>query len=417
MMHDDTHAHDSAPEGGADWADAEGVEAPVVLIADESEAVRAVLPARRKTPAVPRKTEERESGGLRIESKIFSSRAVEEEEPSASGLEVAELGRAVVRLGSAEPAPVANPRVTAVAPTHQPKGEKPAPHERVSEEWGDKATKSWKWMIWGSGAAAVVVVVSLILQAKLGGGQESTRTSMIETLRVVDDTPKADDPVKEFTDRNDEVVDGMREALTKYATAKTPEEAVPWIRNGEALKPLLAEHWKAWDVPAGWIPEENPVLAFSSVGKRAFSMMMGSMPDFSTYRVFFVQEDGRMKVDWEATTGFNDRTNAELADRSVKDATIRATVGPVSFYTPAYPEDRYRSFRLFLADGVSAVWGYVEKGSRDENLIAREVDSGVILGRGQSEQLFRLKLVRGEEGALPSQWKIAGVLHKNWLEP
>jgi hypothetical protein len=158
-------------------------------------------------------------------------------------------------------------------------------------------------------------------------------------------------------------------------------------------------------------------MGYGKSGNRAYAFMSGSRPDFSPFQMFFVRENQRLLVDWEATEGLCSHPFRQLQDPALKEAVVRVVASPTRYYSAAFPESRYRASQLVMRDKESYLWGYAPLGSPAERQLSAIFQRGMIVNEQVRAEPVRLKLVRGEEGGQPNQWVIADMLHKGWVAP
>jgi hypothetical protein len=249
-------------------------------------------------------------------------------------------------------------------------------------------------------------------------GADSQR-SFFENFEVIEETTTSttESPTRYFEENADLVAQELRDALTRYAHAKTLAEVLPLVRDGERLRLKLLEFWRPWNAPEGWEPPSDAAMGYGSAGDRPYAFMTGKDPNYAPFHMVFVRENNRMLVDWEASEGIGSNTFEELSNPELKDAVMRVTVSPAVYYSAAFPEKKYRSFQLVARDGVEYVWGYAEIGTPVEEQLSALFRPGVILNEQVSSEPVRLRLGRRQAGALPNQWVILDMLHKGWVSP
>jgi hypothetical protein len=377
----------------AGWADAAAIR-PGQLAEDH---LRPVLRAKAPTPFFPEPEEEKE-----------------ELPPAPQVLRVGEVGRGAVRFDES----MHEHGVEHVKPAFQPKPEiDPETALPVAANWGKEGARSYGWMLWAVGGTVLAVIVGLAVQPLLHERRGARQASGFERFQVAEEEPKDETPTSYFEENADVVARELHELLVKYAKARTVEEVLPLVRDGERVKAGLEKHWQSWGAPATWSGPPSPVIGYGVTGDRPYAFMNGTRPDFSPFQMFFVRENDRLWIDWEATEGVGSCSFEELSEPSVKEAELRAIVSPGRYYSPAFPESAYRAFQLVAQDKVSYVWGYAPLGSPVETGLSELFARGVILKERVRSEPVRLKLVRGPEGAQGNQWLITDMLHKGWVAP
>ncbi len=281
-------------------------------------------------------------------------------------------------------------------------------------EWGnEKPPESVKWMIyWGAGIA-VLLVIGVVLKSGPDRKEQPVNTGV----------PKADTAARPV-EREIAVTDpllmletGSRAAYGAYARARTLDEVIPHVRNGDAMRQLLEQEWQPIPVPPDWEPANKTSSQNFQNDSRTYAAVSGILPDFSPFEAYVVPEDGRLAVDWEASTGHGTATFEELESGEGDGSFIRAAIQRGQFYTAAFPESDYRSFRLISVDPDQAIWAYTLRGSAADDAIIALFRPGAILAGVQNEYRICLSLRRGDPESLANQWEIGELLHIDWVRP
>lgn len=389
-------------------------EEVTVLAVSEKSLPKAVVPLRR---GAAEDSTRKADGGIRIEPRSFVEPSDGDPDFGKGELEINRIGEDVVRLES-----------DSLSDSSTQAAAKPVMQQRISREtrqemeqgeaWGGDGTQSHRWMLWGGAGVVVAIIAGWAIQSFLAYQTSSEgRTQGYADLKVVEDVTPPSGPAAYFEENPGEIANQMRETLSGYARARTVEEVLPLIRNSSAIRPLLAQKWKPWNVPKGWAPTDEAMPSYGSVGSMAYGVIAGRTPDFSPYEVLFVRENGKMLVDWEATTGYSDPPFSTLADASLKSANARVVASPASYYNVAFPESDYLCYRLTAPMEENILWGYVRKGTPAANSMTEVLRQNSVILDGISEAPLRLRLSRGPQGPLPNQWMIVDVLHKGWVSP
>lgn len=357
------------------------------------------------------------SEGLRIAPRNpVLAREGGESAESAPKLVIREHGKEVVRLEAETLAPFVDRQEQ--LPVMRPRGARSAnPEANLVAGWGKSARHSSKWILWSVVAVAALVLAGLLVQPMLEKKDGRAESNPLSSLRVVEDMVNPEDPLVFFGENPAQVVSEIHQAMATYARARRLEEAMPVIRHGEALKKSLSKAWKSWEVPADWEISESDMIGYDSVGKLPYAVISGTRPDFSRYQVFLVREGGRMLVDWEASEGLCTHGFEQLNNPALTAAEVRVEASPVAYYTMAFPEQRHRAFRLVLGASENFLWGYVVRGSAADLAMEEIFMEKRQFSDKPGSCKVRLRLSRGEAGAMANQWLILDVLHKGWVTP
>ena len=152
----------------------------------------------------------------------------------------------------------------------------------------------------------------------------------------------------------------------------------------------------------------------------AILMLWGLREDFAPFQAYFIREGGRLRLDWRATEAFSEIPIADLPSAGkVSGVTVRCLAEAKSFYTMAFPEDRFRSFLLSGPDPEHILWGYVEVGSELHLELRDALTRQVGMLNRQEGQKKRLTLVleTPESRQRENQFLISEMLHIEWATP
>ena len=349
------------------------------------------------------------SAGLRIDSNIPRA----ESSKSPQRLEVQEIKTTVVRLDQMAPAP---PKVARQVAFHQrPVREKDqSSSSGESSTWGvaGKLPKLW---IFGSGAAVVVIVtLSLILLPILNSRnakKASSRTTVVKPF--IEEKMDRLDPVNLMLDRQPEAM----KIFQAYVTATHVDQVIPLIRNGKALEETLRTHWQPIRVSKRWALGPDCTWSLKNLAGHPCGFLVGTLPDHSTFTAYFTNADGRLLLDWKATSAFGTATFAELEKNTGDPTEIRGEISLAEFYTSTWPEADYQSFRLTSPDGQDILWCYSRRGELPHEALGPFFRRDQLIVQTKNSWRITLRLAQGPTGSLPNQWLIGEMLHIDWVTP
>lgn len=92
------------------------------------------------------------------------------------------------------------------------------------------------------------------------------------------------------------------------------------------------------------------------------------------------------------------------------------------YYTAAYPESGYQSFRLISKNDEAIIWCYQPRQSATYAKLISQFQTSLFTPEAPTSesttlQKITLRLERGPSDALPNQWLIGELLHFEWLAP
>lgn len=402
-IHTDPNNHAPEVSPADEWCDAE---------AATGEAGIHLLPPRRTVAQQAdsqRSQHQKTSLGLRIDA----GKPRPEPSVTTGGLEVQEISGKVVRLDLAEPSP---PKVARQITFHaKPVPEVVPANERgEGREWGGTNRKSMRWMI-GAGAATVSIVVLVLLLLPV-----------INAPNAVQADPNFKVVIEEKESRM-EAVEQMNALLTRRSEAERilqaissagyVDDVVPFILKGTELKEILRKTWHSLADFRRWSPTGPGQWEVFQANERPYAQMAGSSPEHPGYATYFTTENGRLMLDWKATTAFGTATFEELEKGAGDASEIRGYISSTDYYNNAWPEDSYRSFRFVSPDQGSSIWCYARRGSEAEAIIAPLFTPGEIVQEAESERKVTLRLKPGRHESAANQWLIEEILHVDWVTP
>jgi hypothetical protein len=395
------HRELSPPDVGPDdvWGD------PACL-SEEGPATIA-LPAKRPRKRRAEKGSAPDNGALRIDSRHYPRM---EAEPQAGGLEVEEINGAVLRLAPEMPPVERVPRQFTFHVREPRHGKKRRSGE--TGEWGRRPHRHSLLWVCGAGTAIVGLVVGAMVmlprvnRANAVEFQAGGMELVIDRIDV-DDGPRL---MAAMMPRQAEALELYR----AFTSARSVEEVLPLLRDPAAVEPLLrASALGTWTQPAEsghvWnVKEENGVI---------HGVLEGIRADHSKFQAYFVDVGGRLRIDWKASTAHGTADFADLAGGIGDPAEIRGWINPTDFYTLAFPENEFRAYRLVSPDGTKALWVYAEVGGEAAKALDPWMRGGQILAGNHEQKKATLRLARPPDGAMPNQWRLVELLHKDWIAP
>ncbi len=280
-----------------------------------------------------------------------------------------------------------------------------------SNDWGKAHQHPLRWLVIAGMGVGGVLVAALATQELLLSPKSKTQSNPLELVQEVKVEEmqgfEPDGPCEE----------NARSLLEAYAKATTPEAVLPLIRNSARLSPRLTQNWHPWLAPAEWRPSRNAAWEVSAEGGVCHGCLSGSRPDFAPYRAYFVREGDSLRIDWEATEGLGDATFASLARGIGAGGLVRCHTTPENFYSLAFPETQFRSYKLLAADLEQVVWGYVKLDNPAAAALLKVFEAAKNEDDAPADRPMTLRLAPAPTGAQKNQWIIGELLHIDWVSP
>lgn len=316
------------------------------------------------------------------------------------------------------PLPKVVPKVVMEKPEEPevPEGEEDWLPKQPDANWGKTKSVPVKWLLLSGGVVAILLITLAILLPKMGWKDELRETSRFNQVEVDNSTaaPKSVNG-SEFTDTFE---DEVRKLAIVYATAKTADEILPFVRNRDRVEPILRSHWMPLNAPANWeFPSDTSWALLKTLSGLEYGTLSGTLPDFKKFRFYFVQDGPRILLDWEASTAYSETSFEGLSKNQGEGGVVRGTVTPANFYTFSLPENDYQCFRITSPDLEISVWGYAKRDSPENEKLVSLFVQGPIPREIAPEYGVTLRLAKAPEDSMVNQWIITEMLHIDWLTP
>ena len=285
-------------------------------------------------------------------------------------------------------------------------------------DWGEeKGRGSAKWMAL-TGIGVIAIVILAVVASQPGERGRERNQSMFSQLAP------AENPKEESSMDEDSMLEMLtngqetaRDLYADYAKAKSPEDLAPLVFDAEKTMPLIRKGWKPIDsVSKDWRPGDESQWTVADREGTRYGRLDGTDSGYLPYTAYFQSEDGELKLDWKATTGYSSAEFSELKQGAGDASEVRALISRAEFFTFALPEEKYLSFRLMSPGGEVNLWGYTEKGTALGEEISELFLQSQITGEIQTEIQVVVSLAPGPEEGLPAQWMIEDLLGLTWLD-
>ncbi len=395
------HVPDISPDDV--WGDVSG------LHAEEWDTNNRLPPKRNIATALAADSSAKPNEGLRIGPALRQGQS----EAAGNGLEVQEILGNVIKLTPEIPTVT---KVSAIAVVHRPPAGEAVKksHRGESIEWGHSGKFSIRWMVALSLSIIGVVVLGLLALPMINGSN-TTQAYSPQTKMVLDPTERAEG--MESLNRMLALQPEAEQIFRSFARASVPEEILPFIRDAKTLEPLIRANPRPAMVAKDWMPKDPLDWRVFQVDGMLRGVLVGTLPDFSKFNACFVLAEKHLLLDWKATTGYGTATFEDLAKNQGNPAEIRGRITSAGYYTAAFPEAEYQSYKLRSPDNERSIWCYTRRGTQVAQTLGKLFAGGEILESPGEPQDVTVRLERGPAGALPNQWLAGGKLYTDWITP
>jgi len=380
---------------------------PVICAEPATQNPAPALPPKRLRPEYPAPSAATGGEGLRISYDM----APRDNGGPLAPLEIQEIRGEVVRLEPEEPAVSRMPRHVAFheRPAHAPD---PAAASGEATDWGRAKRQPVIWIL-GIGMAVAATVVGAMVMLPFVNKSNAARPPLPGQSEWVLEAVTEADAISEMLSRKAEA----ERVFQDFISAPSPEAIPPLIRDPEKIDGLIREMRH----PAGafanrpppktrnWIVRETPLIRYG--------ILTGILPDHSNFEAYFTLAQGRLVMDWKASTAYGTAGFAELAQKQGNPAEIRTMILPSDFYTLAFPEGAYQNYQMVSPDQRESIWAYSRRGTDVHEALKLLLNSGEIITDETEPVKVTVRLEPGPANSLPGQWQIVELLHKDWIAP
>jgi hypothetical protein len=277
-------------------------------------------------------------------------------------------------------------------------------------DWGveTEARSSGLWLLLGAASLAVVL---------LGAGALLLRPGNPPAPSASGPVPKAaEDPLKWYRE-NPDLADSQSEALLEaFVGATTVEEVLDLVRERHRVEPLLRERWQPLASALRSV-QPNMERGFAALGGVAFFLITAELEDFRKLRVYFVRENGKMKLDWEASVAHSPLAVAEMANSpGLRNVKLRCIIEAQPISIPSYPGSEYNGYLLAVPGYQKPLWGLAKIGSEVDEALLDSLDRGRFLLDLKTSERVTVE-VEEAPGAPSNYLLISKLNHVEWVAP
>lgn len=326
-------------------------------------------------------------------------------------LQVETFGATAIRAATAAPSPPKVERVITFQERQNPSAEQP---QNIGEggDWGRENHGAMRWILW-TGAGVVVLVILVMAMLPTINAPNTIRPDMTGPVAIAEqeDNPQHIAALNQILNRQPEALRIYR----NFLAAAHSDELIPLIRDISGVRDALRERWHPYRIPSQWELAPDTGWSVMVLEGHSCGLLTGLLPDNSKFLAYFTADDGRLLLDWKATTGYGTALFRDLEKGLGDGSEIRGSVSIIEYYTPQFPEETYQSYRLVSPDGNSLIWCYADRNSTACPILSRKLKAGPIIDKAEDSEKFTLSLERGPEGSQPNQWHIQQLLQTDWV--
>ncbi len=303
----------------------------------------------------------------------------------------------------------------------------------LDEVWGTRRkSSSWLWIVLLGLVTTVVAVVAAV--TLFSGDEEVVDDEEIDLggAGEVETDDMSQGPLAWFDagENSLKVLDEAKEMIGKVNGAKDVEEISELIRSSAFRKnfPVKLDDWgverltnSIWDwswqsfiaKPAGE-KEENGIGVVKVNGKDV---------EGQPYSVYFVNEGGKLLIDWDATMGWSEASIGELKkSQSRKSTMVRTKLEKKWVYDQKFGRIDYSGYALTGDESEEFILAYVPlntpEGKERDRLLKRILNYGNTYGKKLlKDQDVTLEVRFGSTEGNQEIFEITDFLHAGWVSP
>lgn len=276
-----------------------------------------------------------------------------------------------------------------------------------TREWGRSKRQPILWMLWTGMAIAAVIVGAMMALPLINKPTRSGESGWV--VEAVANAEILNDMLARRA--------AAERVFEEFIRAQSSEDMLPLVRDPEEVADLIRTDRR---LPAASADAPRPKIR--SWGARearslTYGILVGTLPDYSKFEAYFTVSNGRLVMDWKASTAYGTADFQQLMRKQGNPAEIRGWIEAAEFYTAAFPESSHQAYQLASPDRQQVIWAYAPRESGINQALKALIKGGYILEGRKEPQKVTVRLEPGPADSLPGQWAIMELLHKEWIAP
>lgn len=304
----------------------------------------------------------------------------------------------------------------------------------LDDVWGTKKrSASWLWIIL---IGIIVPVVGIVVAVTVLADKSGYESGMMDEKDIanVQETKfdPGEGPTGWYSANSVEVIDEVTSIIHQINEAGSAEEIAPLLRSSpyRELYPVSLEDWGKpllttafsyfrWET----VNVFTPGLKDST--ERGVLTVRGTRIDREPFQAYFVHEDGKVVLDWDATTGWSEMTVGELAEKQPRKGTmVRCLYEKKPSFDQKFGEVEYSGYVISSPDLNDYLLAYLplnnERNKEMDRALRRALDYGSFINKDRpplKNQRVTLSVRRGNDTGDNGIFEITGYLHADWVRP
>jgi len=278
-------------------------------------------------------------------------------------------------------------------------------HGKALTDWEDKSSRHSRRAS-STRLLAALIVATVVMFAVFAGifwkRLRPPRPPVVKSLVAAAPVVLENRAKSEFQDQ-------LWETVSRFATAPSAADLLPFIREPRRVGPELIKYYQK-DNP--WVPLElgqKPDLSDIEV-HHDFIVFNLPLKDYSTIPIGLEKTSEGFLVDWESFTGYSELSWPELRrTRPHKPVLLRAVLSPSAYFNKDFPSATTHScFRVSDLHSDHVLYGYVVPDGPVDLQIKK-----ILLSAPSIHAVIRVRYPENSTNDL--QLEITEVLEKGWI--
>lgn len=310
----------------------------------------------------------------------------------------------------------------------------PDSEEQRELAWQQPMAAGW-WVLIGGGVLVLLLVGAVMLSNHMDGLKMEEVAGPDIALDV--DDPFAGNPEQWFHHRAGRVSAEAIDLMRAYAKAKDDAGRSKLVRKpGQYMK--LAPGWPV-EVCPRLEGVDNSQWSIDHTGQTAFLILDTEDRDFLPTRLYFTRRGDGLKLDWQASTAWSERSIGELKkamqarEKKIEASGDAAELPPPvigeplllrcllfrrnEFYAGPYNDKDHAAFMILSPDKSEYLWAYVDRDSALDLELRELLNHGRFVVDLKKNIRVTVRVRSGKKDALPSQLELVELVNPEWVTP
>lgn len=303
----------------------------------------------------------------------------------------------------------------------------------LDDVWGTKKrSTSWLWILL---IGVIVPVIAIVIGIVKLTGNDDYKPGLVDKENLVEvereDFDLTEGPLAWYHQDTIKVVEEAKAIIAAINGASSSDEISGLLRKSpyRQFNPIDLSEWGKeclTNALSGFGWEARVVSQPGTVGSTGLGYLKvkGTRSDHSKYTAYFVNQGGKVVLDWEASTGWSEKSIKEIAsNKPRKEILVRCLLEKRPIYEWSFSGVEHSGYFVSSPDFQSRIIAYVPLNNSRGLEMERELKSVLNYGSFVSKRgpiknrrvtlKIRHRSELGESGA----FEIVEFEHDDWISP